>query len=172
MFKIIAGIAVAGALTGCAIGAEPQAFGVVRSIEPHYETVSFFPPDANCTVYPHYQQELSSSGALVGAAAGYVLSGGLLVPTLAVGGAGAVAFGNIENYSNVVCENDYLPPVEQEVISHFVVTYEYKGYEGRGTTLTQYQVGDSIPLSHAQTYKSELTEFFTDAPYINPVLEK
>jgi hypothetical protein len=123
-------------------------------------------------VYPHYQQELSSSGALVGAAAGYVLSGGLLVPTLAVGGAGAVAFGNIENYSNVVCENDYLPPVEQEVISHFVVTYEYKGYEGRGTTLTQYQVGDSIPLSHAQTYKSELTEFFTDAPYINPVLEK
>lgn len=172
MFKIIAGVAVAGALTGCAIGAEPQAFGVVRSIEPHYETVSFFPPDANCTVYPHYQQELSPSGALVGAATGYVLSGGLLVPTLAVGGAGAVAFGNVENHSNVVCENDYLPPVEQEVISHFNVTYEYKGYEGRGTTQTQYRVGDSIPLSHTQTYARELTEFFTDAPYINPVLEK
>ena len=95
-----------------------------------------------------------------------------MVPTLAVGGAGAVAFGNVENHSNVVCENDFLPPVEQEVISHFNVTYEYKGYEGRGTTQTQYQVGDSIPLSHTQTYARELTEFFTDAPYIYPVLEK
>ena len=38
----------------------------------------------------------------------------------------------------------------RSVISHFNVTYDYNGYEGHGTTMTQYQVGDLIPLNNVR----------------------
>lgn len=171
MLKILAGFGAVAALTGCAIGAMPQQYGTVTSIEPHWETVSFFPPESNCTVYRNDQVELSTTGAIIGAGAGYILSGGLLVPTLGAAGAGAVAFGEIDNGS-VICENANLPPQDQQVISHFNVVYEYNGYEAKGTSMTQYSVGDSIPLNFATAYAKPKEEIAATDMGPIPTVEK
>lgn len=146
MLKVLAGVAglAAVGLTGCAVVA-PTQYGRVLTIEPHWETVSFFPPE-NCTSYQTGNVDLDGAGAIIGAGAGYVLTGGLL-GTVVGAGAGAYIGGEDNRVNNVVCDPvDY--PQDRQVISHFNVTYDYNGQVGKGTTMTQYAVGDMMPLTN------------------------
>ena len=153
MIKILAGagaVAVLG-LAGCAaVPSTSQRYGTVTSIEPHWETVTFFDPAVGCTMYHNDTVDPSAAGAIIGGAAGYILSGGFL-GTIVGAGAGAVIDGDVVHNDTQVCVEGQ-PPQDQQVISHFNVTYEYNGYTAKGTTLTQYQVGDQMPLENVKAY--------------------
>lgn len=153
MIKILAGASAVAflGLAGCAaVPTNPQRYGTVTSIEPHWETVTFFDPAVGCTVYHNDTVDPSAAGAVIGGAAGYILSGGFL-GTIVGAGAGAVIDGEVVHNDTQVCVEGE-PPQDQQVISHFNVTYEYNGYTAKGTTLTQYQVGDLMPLENVKAY--------------------
>jgi uncharacterized protein YcfJ len=152
MMKILAGagiLSLAG-LAGCAVTSpyNEVRYGTVTSVTPHWETVTFFDPAAGCTVYNEGDVDPSARGAVIGGVAGYILTGGI-VGTAIAATAGAVIDGDVNNETRRVCY-DGSEPQEQQVVSHFNVTYDYNGYEARGTTMTQYQVGDLMPLDNVQ----------------------
>jgi len=151
MMKIlsIAGVVGLAGLAGCSVNPYNEArYGTITSVTPHWETVTFFDPAEGCTVYHNDRVDPSTEGAIIGGAAGYILTGGFL-GTVIGAGAGAVVDGDVIHNDEKVCVEGQ-PPQDQQVISHFNVTYDYNGYEGRGTSMTQYQVGDLIPLNNVQ----------------------
>ena len=149
MFKILAGVSVLClTLVGCAVPYAEQRYGTVTSVTPHWETVTFFDPASGCTVYREDEIDPSARGAIIGGVAGYIVSGGVL-GTIVGATAGSVIDGDANTDTHQVCVEGQ-PPQEQQVISHFNITYEYDGHTAYGTSMTQYEVGDSIPLFEVQ----------------------
>ena len=181
MIKVLAGVAglAAVGLTGCSVYNAPVPYGRVLTIEPHWETVSFFPAE-NCTAYETGGVELDGTGAIIGAGAGYILSGGLL-GTVVGAGAGAYLGGEDTRATNVVCDEPGYAE-DRQVISHFNVTYDYNGQVGKGTTMTQYAVGDMMPLTNVNgpvvvrdetvTVPMPREDSGVRVEYINPVMDK